>query len=255
MDQLRRMKLHGQFGRDTDDKKSGKSWHWLTNGNLKRETESLLSAPQEQTLNTNSVRKIYHENVSNKCRLCGTQVENVLHIASGCSTGQKEYKRRHDKVCLNIHWVLCKKYGVKVCERWCKNKVECVIENDIVNILWDVYMQVDKQIENRRPDIVVMEKNTKNCLIGDVACLVDNNLIMKRNEKLDNYSELLLEIARMWEKEALIVPIIIGALGSIPNDLECNLNKLGISYNVGALQKSVLLGTANILRKVLSIKQ
>ena len=168
---------------------------------------------------------------------------------------QKEYKRRHDKVCLNIHWVLCKKYGVKVCERWCENKVECVIENDIVNILWDVYMQVDKQIENRRPDIMVMEKNTKNCLIVDVACLVDNNLIMKRNEKLDNYSELRLEIARMWEKEALIVPIIIGAIGSIPNDLECNLNKLGISYNVGALQKSVLLGTANILRKVLSIKQ
>ena len=27
MDQLRSMKLHGQFGRDTDDKKSEKSWH------------------------------------------------------------------------------------------------------------------------------------------------------------------------------------------------------------------------------------
>ena len=102
---------------------------------------------------------------------------------------------------------------------------------------------------------MVMEKNTKKCLIIDVACPVDNNLILKRNEKLDNYSELRLEIARMWDKETLIVPIIIGALGYIPSDLECNLNKLGISYNVGALQKSVLLGTANILRKVLSIKQ
>ena len=42
MDQLKSIKLHGQFGRDTDDKKSGKSWHWLRRGNLKRETESLL---------------------------------------------------------------------------------------------------------------------------------------------------------------------------------------------------------------------
>ena len=65
-------------------------------------------------------------------------MENVLHIASGCSTGQKEYKRRHDKVCLNIHWVLCKMYGVKVCERWFEDEVEFFIENDIVKILWDV---------------------------------------------------------------------------------------------------------------------
>ena len=123
------------------------------------------------------------------------------------------------------------------------------MENDIVKILWDVFIQVDIQREHRRPDTVVMEKNTKKCLIIDVACPVNNNLILNRNEKLDNYSELQLEIARMWGKETSIVPIIIGALGSIPNDLECNLKKLVISYIVGTLQKSVLLGTANIEEK------
>ena len=216
----------------------------------------LVVSSTGQALNTNSVRKIYHKDVSNKCRLCGTHVENALHMwrMFWSMLAQKEYKRRHDKVCLNIHWALCKKYGVKVCERWYEYKVESVIDNDIVKILWDVCIQVDRQIEHRRPDIVVMKKNTNKCLITDVACRVDNNLILKRNEKLDNYSELRLEIARMWDKETLIVPIIIGALGSISNDLECNLKKLGISYNVETLQKSVLLGTANILRKVLSLK-
>ena len=38
------MKLHGQFARDTVDRKSEKLWHWLRNGNLKRESEHLLSA-------------------------------------------------------------------------------------------------------------------------------------------------------------------------------------------------------------------
>ena len=75
---------------------------------------------------------------------------------------------------------------------------------------------MDRKIEHRRPDIVVMEKNKRKCLIINVACPVDNNLILERNEKLDIYSELRLEIARMWDKETLIVPIIIGALGSIP---------------------------------------
>ena len=176
-------------------------------------------------------------NVGNTCRECSAHSELLQYVST------------------KTHWALCKKYGVKVCERWHEHKVECIIEKDIVKILWYVCIQVDRQIENRRSDIVVMEKNTKKCQIIDVACPVDNNLILKRNEQLDNYSELRLEIARMWDKDTLIVPIIIGALGSIPNDLECNLKKLGISYNVGTLQKSVLLGAANILRKVLSIKQ
>ena len=56
-------------------------------------------------------------------------------------------------------------------------------------------IQQDGQIEYRRPDIAVMEKNTKKCLIIDAACPVDNNLILKKNEKLDNYSEPQLGIA------------------------------------------------------------
>ena len=57
-----------------------------------------------------------------------------------------------------------------------------------MKIIWGVCIQVDRQIEHRRLDIVVMEKNMKKCFIIDVACPVDNDLIPKRNKKLDNYS-------------------------------------------------------------------
>ena len=41
-------------------------------------------------------------------------VENVLCIMTGCSTlALKDYKRKHDELCLNIHWALCKKYFSK----------------------------------------------------------------------------------------------------------------------------------------------
>ena len=70
---------------------------------------------------------------------------------------------------------------------------------------------------------MVMEKTTSKCLIIDVACPVDNNVIPKTKQKLDIYSELRLEIGRMWDIETLIVPVYIGALGSIPSDLNTTL--------------------------------
>ena len=43
----------------------------------------------------------------------------------------------------------------------------------------------------------------------------------------------------------------LGALGSVVKDIECCLEKLGIPGDVGVIQKTALLGTARILRKVL----
>ena len=38
------MKLYSHFQRDADDKKSGKSWHWIRNGNVKQETKLVVSS-------------------------------------------------------------------------------------------------------------------------------------------------------------------------------------------------------------------
>ena len=38
--------LHGQYLRETKEVRSGQCWAWLQNGNLKKETESLIVAAQ-----------------------------------------------------------------------------------------------------------------------------------------------------------------------------------------------------------------
>ena len=56
----------------------------------------------------------------------------------------------------------------------------------------------------------------------------------------------------MWNvKEVTIVPLIIGALGTIGKNFEGWLKKIEIECSIELLQKACLLGTAKIIRKVL----
>ena len=256
MNSLKNMKLHGQFQNDTENIKQDESWDWLSRGDLKRETESLLMAAQEQALNTNSVKKnIYHTAESDKCRICGTGVENVTHIISQCSSlANKEYLSRHDKVCLNIHWALCNKYQIPCVDKWYEHIPPAVSENENVKILWNPFIQTDRTVQHNHPDIVVFCKEKRHCQIVDVAIPGDRNIVKKQAEKLTNYADLKIEISKMWDCSTVVIPIVIGALGSIPQKLEKYLEELDIKSDLPTYQKSALLGTANILRKVLSIK-
>ena len=47
-----------------------------------------------------------------------------------------------------------------------------------------------------------------------------------------------------------VVPVVVGALGEVNKKEHTWLGKLGITINTGLLQKTALLGTARILRKV-----
>ena len=76
-------------------------------------------------------------------------------------------------------------------------------------------------------------------------------IIIKKFKKINNYSELGVEIARASNMLREVVPVVIGALGSIPKNLHRHLESLGIKVHVSMMQKSALLGTANIQRKVL----
>ena len=65
--------------------------------------------------------------------------------------------------------------------------------------------------------------------------------------------DLEIEIARMWGMKTQIVPVVIGALGVIKKDIDKQICKIPGNINVTELQKIALLGSAQILRKVLSI--
>ena len=51
------------------------------------------------------------------------------------------------------------------------------------------------------------------------------------------------------------VPVIVGALGLIREGMDQNLGEIPGASNINELQKIILLGTAHILRRFLSVHQ
>ena len=47
-------------------------------------------------------------------------------------------------------------------------------------------------------------------------------------EKKTKYEDLRIEIARLWNKESSVIPIVFGALGTLAANLKKNLKELGI---------------------------
>ena len=94
--------LHGAFVQQISDEAGEESWRWLRNGFLKKDTEGLILAAQEQALRTSSIK--YSIDKTPLCRLCGDATETVRPIVSGCKKlALREYRKRHDKVALRVH--------------------------------------------------------------------------------------------------------------------------------------------------------
>ena len=259
LDKYRRMEMHGQWLKEREEIASvdvGQSEKWLKYSHLTPETESVLIAAQEQTLATNYARnKLWKLKCSPLCRLCKEKPETIPHIISGCKclAGTK-YTNRHDKLGKYIHWNLLKDRGVIVSGDWFKHEPEKVTECGDTTIMWDYPLVTDKKVCANRPDITIHNKKERKVTLVDFSVPYDTNIVLKTAEKLVKYKDLEIEIQKCWDlKEISTVPVVIGALGTVSTDHTQYLKILSKNINPNVVQKTALLGTANILRGVLSI--
>ena len=75
--------LHGQFLKETENTDDRNRWQWLKQGELKRETESLFCAGQEQALQVNAIKySIDKTSVTPLCRICNEKTESITHFVS-----------------------------------------------------------------------------------------------------------------------------------------------------------------------------
>ena len=175
----------------------------------------------------------------------------IHHIISECSKlTQKEYKAWHNWVGKLIHWEMCKKFKFDHNNNWYIHHPAPVLENNTHKLLWDFNIQTDCLIPDRRPALIIINKKKRICKIVDIAVLADHRINMKEYEK-DKYLDLAREFKKLWNKKVTIVPIVIGAFGTITKGLLKGLEDLEVGGRVETIQMTALLRTAKILWRVL----
>ena len=124
-----------------------------------------------------------------------------------------------------------------------------------MKILWDVMIQCYREIKARKPNIVVVNKNKKRCAIIDVAIPGDIRVSKKEKENIERYQKLKREIKRMWNIRSIkVIPVAVRTLGSTSKKLKSSIEELGVIIHTALLQKTTLLRTYLIFKKVLDCK-
>ena len=109
-----------------------------------------------------------------------------------------------------------------------------MLQNDKSKIPWDFAIQTYREIENRRPDIVVIDKEKKECKIINIAVPGDQNIKAKKLKKITKYQDLRLQVQKLWNVKATVIPIVFGALGTVSGELDNYLETTGMPIVINA---------------------
>jgi hypothetical protein len=91
-------------------------------------------------------------------------------------------------------------------------------------------------------------------MLIDAALPGDRSVIMKEAEKILKYKDVTTEIQRVWNVKTKVIPVIIGANGTISKSFRKYLSSIPGKHEIKELQKTATLGTENILREILIYK-
>ena len=84
-----------------------------------------------------------------------------------------------------------------------------------------------------------------------MAIPADRNVVQKEVENKLKYQSLCVEIQGMWNLKCTIIPVISGATRIVMRSLRKNLEAVPGKHLIDSLQKTAILGTSHIIRKVL----
>ena len=147
-----------------------------------------------------------------------------------------------------IYWELCKKFKFESTNKWYMHNPESVLENETHKVLCDFEIKTDHLISARRLDIVLVNNNNKieNLANGGLWRSGRPQIQIKGREKKDKYLYLAWELKKLWNMKVTVIPIVIGALGTVSKGLVKGLEDLEIWEQRETIKTAALLIGHNI---------
>ena len=72
---------------------------------------------------------------------------------------------------------------------------------------------------HNRPDVILVEKTTHKLTVIDITVPSDFNVVRTEDWKVEKYQDLVFKVRRLHHVETTILPVVIGALGTVPGRL------------------------------------
>ena len=264
--------MHGYLAREMARKcevNVSQSVSWQKSKNLTSHFEGYAHAIQEQEISTKFVINKWlldagkTPTMDSKCRLCRQGQEDISHIIGGCSKMSVRYyiPLRHDAVARYI-WNALRR---KNCEQSSFDKHDR-LEGEYIDVWdgrefwWNVPIKTCTRVKHNRPDIVAWDHHGKECLIIEVSCPLDVNIVEKEAEKENIYGPLIRNMQLMYPAYSFtFIPVVVGATGYVTKHLSHYLKQAGFNDKelpriVRKLQVLAVTGTVKIAKTFMNFK-
>ena len=125
----------------------------------------------------------------------------------------------------------------------------------IHSVEWDAQISLGFLVANlcqtTRPSDIKKQTNKKIYCIVDFTILADHKVKLKEGETRDRYLYLLRKLIWLLNVKVAVIPVVVGALGTIPKGLVKGQEDLEIRVQEETIQITSLIRSVRIPRKVL----
>jgi hypothetical protein len=130
-----------------------------------------------------------------------------------------------------------------------------VESNDKAKLLWDTPIITHRSAEANRPDLVFFDKKAETSIAFDIAIPLDDNLEISIPEKKRKHLLFAVELRVIYKlRSNSIVPQVMSTNGLFTKEWSKSMEKLQLHERpCRTMHKAAVLGTANIVRKILSL--